>query len=880
LVDKIVREGASFPVLLTDHPKNSDWQSVEGSKTPKPTFQFAVAVAIRRADGRHLLIRRAAGIKAAGYWTPVTGRVEENESFQDAARREVWEEIGLKIEVFHEVYRCQAVGAPFWLVWLDASVNREQLSEKLRLCAEEVADYRWVTKEQALEMAPMFPETRRFYEEIASFSARTPSENSSFEELIPFAHNLHQQLAERHPELPVLDRDQLVKILLYRLFLARFCDSQQASTSDTNLTTLFPHTSSFGVNEWLSHLTQRFPLPVQQLVPTTLGTFQIKREELWPIADYLWHTKRSHQWRQSIDILGHFYEFLVSEAGQRSANEPHDNKRKLDGVFYTPSLVVKEMIETCFRVWKQDEFAQQRPPRVLDPACGCGSFLIAAFDYLLSDKQSKQASPLTLTDRLSLLETSIFGVDIDPQALEVTKHTLLLRALQGNLDTVDTNQLTNFFHRWNSNFGHGNSLLCSHHGDLQKPLGQEGEFLPVNWQARFPEVFAEGGFDMVVGNPPYLSYGGRQHVVIDEKLRKHYKKHYACWKGWPTGHTLFIERSLRLLSRRLVSFLVPDQVGHLRGYQQCRAFLTEHAGLRETRYWGENVFQQATTPALSFLADKLYQGELVIHERNGTIHQGVLPKHGRWSLAKQDDILQQLLENSHSLGDLVADAGVRTRHSPSQIVPLVQRNDDIEQFPILEGKLITRYGCAPPTKAIRFIEHEGRGVLRRKDPTYQRTRYLIRQTASYPIVGPRDYALYYRNSLLALFEPKDHLDIKYLVGLLNSKVLRYVYCLSVREAQQRAFPQVKIQYLRELPIRNIVPDDPRSVQFHDNIVSLVDSILRLNHMMHMASEADKKQISTFIQTIDQAIDDQVYSLYQLNDTQIAHIESFLKKSYG
>ena len=108
---------------------------------------------------------------------------------------------------------------------------------------------------------------------------------------------------------------------------------------------------------------------------------------------------------------------------------------------------------------------------------------------------------------------------------------------------------------------------------------------------------------------------------------------------------------------------------------------------------------------------------------------------------------------------------------------------------------------------------------------YRDATFVIRQTAAYPIVGPREHALHFRNSLLALFSPSDGFDVRYLVALLNSKLLRFVYSETVREAQQRAFPQVKVKALQSLPLRKLDLARASDRRRHDAIVELVQAAL-------------------------------------------------------
>jgi 8-oxo-dGTP pyrophosphatase MutT (NUDIX family) len=133
------------------------------------TPKLAVAVVVLLDDGRTLLVRRAPGRPAPGYWTPVTGKVEAGETLPAAAAREAQEETGLGVKIGKEVYRCLTEGAAFELVWYEARLTPGVSPDSLRR-NEEIDDARWVTFAEALALAPMFPATAAFY---ASRAAET-----------------------------------------------------------------------------------------------------------------------------------------------------------------------------------------------------------------------------------------------------------------------------------------------------------------------------------------------------------------------------------------------------------------------------------------------------------------------------------------------------------------------------------------------------------------------------------------------------------------------------------------------------------------------------------------------------------------------------------
>ena len=380
-----------------------------------------------------------------------------------------------------------------------------------------------------------------------------------------------------------------------------------------------------------------------------------------------------------------------------------------------------------------------------------------------------------------------------------------------------------------------------------------------DWEATFPDVFDAGGFDAVIGNPPYLSYAGRQKVDISPEVQKYYERVYQC-AGWPTSHSFFIEQSVSKLSRRFVAFIVPDQVGHLDGYKSLREVIGANTQLVEVRYWGEKVFKSVTTPALTFVADSTAKPGTSIVDKDGTASSGELNAGDSWFLSPLTGLLDALKPNSFSVRPYLADCGIRTTAAKQQVVQLVNARD--EDLPALEGKRVGRYWCSNPEIAVRTDKGK---VVRSDDAKYDAAEFLVRQTAAYPIVGPHHHTRYFRNSVHALRRPEAPMDIRYLVGLLNSEVMRFAYVAATKEAGQRAFPQVKLGALAKLPLRCIDFTDTEERKIHDEIVELVQSILTLHEQLARAKdEREAGGIRTRISTLDGRLDETVYTLYGLS----------------
>lgn len=578
---------------------------------------------------------------------------------------------------------------------------------------------------------------------------------------------------------------------------------------------------------------------------------------------------------------------LQPDRASGTVTERKGTYRKTSGTYYTPAPLADYLVARTIGPMLATTSGFPRPPlTILDPSCGGGVFLLAAYRFLLEYYRDRYADDperhqdkllrstadryqLTLGERHRIMREHLFGVDRDPQALTTTRLTLLLCCYEGTAgETPQTPP------GLADNLQRGDTLIDPEDdGDRRhrhRAPDSRAEWLPLDWHAIFPAIMARGGFDVVIGNPPFLSYSGRQAIAIDPAVRRYLRARYRR-AAWPAAHAYFIERAAMALARRRIAFVVPDQVGHLAGYAPTRALLP---GLIEARYWGEEIFDGATTPILTFVAGIGYRGPATIIDRDGNAATAVIPVGTPWRVAPDSTLLAAVYRNSESLGRLVGDVGVHTGNCARQLI-VPRDRAPAGALPILEGKEIGRYRCAMPDRTIRLDYRPEPGEYRtiRPEARYGEALFLIRQTASHPIVGPRRHATYFRNSLLALYPPDDGRAIEYLVGLLNSRLFRTLYRLLVLEGHQRSFPQVKIAALRQLPIRRIDLADQDDRAQHDAIAAAVRQLLTLHDRLGaLTAPAERAACADAIAALDHQLDRQIYTLYGLTATDVTVVE--------
>ncbi len=255
------------------------------------------------------------------------------------------------------------------------------------------------------------------------------------------------------------------------------------------------------------------------------------------------------------DILGQVYERFLGKvirltAGHQAKVEEKPEVRKAGGVYYTPTYIVDYIVKnTVGKLLEGKTPKEIASLKILDPACGSGTFPLGAYQCLLDwhlnwytnndpEKWSRGKSPvifhgekgpaLTTSEKKRILLNNIHGVDIDPQAVEVTKLSLLLKVLEGENNQTIGSQLALFQERalpdLSANIKCGNSLIGPdyYEGRQMSMLPDEEEKYRVNafdWKRAFPGVFAQGGFDVVIGNPPY---GAELTQHDQEYIRKNY----------------------------------------------------------------------------------------------------------------------------------------------------------------------------------------------------------------------------------------------------------------------------------------------------------------------------------------------------------------------
>jgi len=341
------------------------------------------------------------------------------------------------------------------------------------------------------------------------------------------------------------------------------------------------------------------------------------------------------------EILGQVYERFLGKvirltAGHQAKVEEKPEVRKAGGVYYTPTYIVQYIVKNTVGKLLEDKTPREAAGlKILDPACGSGSFLLGAYRYLLDwhikwyseyepEGWAKGKAPaiyqaqggewkLTTSEKKRILLSNIHGVDIDPQAVEVTKLSLSLKVLEGESQESIGAQLGLFKDRALPDLGRniqcGNSLIGPDYYEgrqLTMFIDKEERYRvnAFNWKATFPHVLSVGGFDAVIGNPPYIRIQALREWAPNEV--EFYKKQYkTASKGNYDIYVVFVEKGLSLLNRNgLLGYILPSKFFATDYGENLRKLITERRALSQIidfGYW--QIFEQASTyTCLMFLA--------------------------------------------------------------------------------------------------------------------------------------------------------------------------------------------------------------------------------------------------------------------------------------
>ncbi|MCR4315253.1 MAG: Eco57I restriction-modification methylase domain-containing protein [Planctomycetes bacterium] len=675
------------------------------------------------------------------------------------------------------------------------------------------------------------------------------------------------------------------------------------------------------------------------------------------------------------DILGQVYERFLGKVirltkGHQAKVEEKPEVRKAGGVYYTPTYIVDYIVkhtvgklvegrtpqEISGLTPKWNQSKTERPLTVLDPACGSGSFLLGAYDYLLGwyeeqylknvDEFSTGKDPkiyrsasgeyrLTIAEKKRILLTHIYGVDIDSQAIETTKLSLLLKVLEGYVGTT-TDRIKHALREHllpdlGDNIKCGNSLIGPDFYDGQNSeMGYE-ERLRINafdWNEEFKSIMQSGGFDAVIGNPPYIRMEAFKQ--LKDYLRKHYKSHNER----SDLYVYFIECEHKLLrddgmfgmivSNKFLRANYGHKVREIISDVSTVHFINDLAGLP--------VFKGATVRTIVLITCKsrsenpvLYapppSKELFTSLESGSVSlddlseqlgyqlpQSSLGANG-WALI--DPKTYAVLDRCCSIGERLVDTsiskicmGIKSGLTSAFVIDEENRHAILNQnpeaseiiYPFLQGRQIRRFKTEKTHDYLIYTYHgidmnKYPAVLEHLKPFKKRLEARATKQAWYELQQPQfsyrevleqpkivfpDIATGCRFALdteghfvanTVYFLPTDD---AFLLGLLNSRLAYFYFAqtCAALEGAGEAYLRFFGQYLENFPVKT----DSKQKQ-RNQITELVRSMIELNPKFDFIKTShEKTAIQRQIDQADKQIDRLVYELYGLTEEEIKIVE--------
>ena len=746
---------------------------------------------------------------------------------------------------------------------------------------------------------------------------------------------LARNIALRNKDLSVHELNFAVQRTIDRIIFLRMCEDRGIEDYAQLLAlTNGPHIYA-RLGDYYRRADEKYNAGLFDFRTDTLTrTLVIDDKVLKPILVGLYYPRCPYEFSVlPVEILGQVYEQFLGKVirltpAHRAKVEEKPEVKKAGGVYYTPSYIVDYIVRQTVGQLIEGKTPQQISKlRILDPACGSGSFLLGAYQYLLDyhlrwyedhdpAKHAQRKQPavyqgqrgewrLTGVEKKRILLNNIYGVDIDRQAVEVTKLSLLLQVLEGETDETLGQQLSLWRERALPDLGNnikcGNSLIGPDYFETQL-MPDEAEMRRVNpfdWEAEFPEILEAGGFDAVIGNPPY-------NAALTDEERNHLKHKFEGVKaGRQDTAAVFVEAGLRRCKGPVMYLLPYRLISRRRNHGPFQKWIYHNTHIQQVAYIGKikeirandeymilrlgnakdvqrltmlvaprSSKEDIENDAIGF--DELKQDRwgppnYEMNIRLGQFNQELLVKIESVSIR-----LGEIAESRDGIVPFIRDRLVSDHKKDERYKPLL----GIRGFYSLSRYCASwggTYICYDIGEAKKYIKDkkELRKVQLRDERIFLQPEKILTAQDSITVKGTLDTEKFYTtNSIHTTYMRVDvgGYNIRYVLGSMNSRLLNY-YRQSLVLKGQDLHPQILVTNLRRLPIRRINFDDPANAARHDKMVALVERMLELHRKLAAAAiPADKKLYQRQIEATDRQIDTLVYELYDLTEDEIKIVE--------
>ena len=557
----------------------------------------------------------------------------------------------------------------------------------------------------------------------------------------------------------------------------------------------------------------------------------------------------------SVNILGHIFEQSISDLEslrnfaekKEGEAEKKDSRRKKEGIFYTPDYIVDYIVKNSlgkyleekekevFGKWRlkehllDDTYDKRLLPayreykedlfkiKVLDPACGSGAFLVRVFDYLCDEHNRVAEAMEALGDtsglfdmelKKKILECNIFGVDLNRESVEITKLSLWLKSARKG------EKLTNL----SRNIKCGNSLI-----DDPAVAGEKA----FDWKREFEDIMDDGGFDVVVGNPPYVQLS---KIEATTEVEKNYLlKKYNTSGGRLNTFIFFIHLAEELLKKNgSLSFIIPNTLLTQEYYADTRKLLVEKLCLEQIVTYPHMPFAGAVVENITFFAKKALLKHIGIFQQTpeeitqiGQINLAEIGKKENYlidirndSVCRKIDALKlPLLNGIVNINQAIALKGDKSLS--------VKETFKDGYYKLIDGRNISRYALAWSGE---YLEYELSRIhsCKTKDIFLQPKLFFRRVSAD--LVFTYDDENYFALNTLVVITPKTgkNVSLKSLLAVLNSKLINYYY-INKYKSTKKVFSEIQARTIGLIPTPAL---DGRSLE------ERAETMLRMNKEFH------------------------------------------------
>jgi len=658
---------------------------------------------------------------------------------------------------------------------------------------------------------------------------------------------------------------------------------------------------------------------------------EIDNDVLHEIVEGLYHTRDNSVFYDfsaiDADVLGTIYEQYLSHILKKTEKratltENHAHKKE-QGIYYTPTYIVDYIVRNTLGELLKEKNVNIEKTKVLDPACGSGSFLIKAFDvldehYQQNDKDYNQTqldfkTGTTFTRKVKILQNNIFGVDLDKQAVEITQLNLLLKIAEKGHRLPLLEQ----------NIRCGNSLI-----DDEKLAGDRA----FKWEEQFKEIMKEGGFNVVIGNPPYV----RQEELSE--IKPYLEANYETYQGMADLFVYFFEKGLKILKEDGYFGMIVSNKWLRAGYgMNLRNLLTGFWIEEFIDFGGLRVFADATIYPCIIIVRKIKKpnpkirickietlefGSLADYVRNNSffINQSELNEK-EWNIQKGEgnELLKKIRSSGLPIEEYVGakiNYGIKTGLNEAFIIDEKKRDELIHEDsrneelikPVLSGAESKRYSIKSKKNYIIFTRRgidvfQYPSVLRYLEqfkselsPKKSKEQEIGRKPGNYKWYEIQDTIDYYEEfekpkiiwgnlatrSSFSLDETNGFYvnapacilptNSRYVLGILNSRLMSY-FLKSICAERQGSFIEQKPVYVSQVPIKKPTKEQEIEITQH------VEKMLQLNEKLLQIGDKltdERAAIEDEIKETDSEIDNLVYDIYGLTNAEKEIIENSLK----